>query len=31
MENKIIRKRKDIESFILILLFLLFLYTLIVP
>ncbi len=31
MENKIIRKRKDIESFILILIFLLFLYTLIVP
>ncbi|MBP7139985.1 MAG: septum formation initiator family protein [Caldisericia bacterium] len=31
MENKITRKRKDIESFILILLFLLFLYTLIVP
>ena len=31
MENKIIRQRKDIESFILILLFLLFLYTLIVP
>ncbi|HOK17691.1 MAG TPA: septum formation initiator family protein [Caldisericia bacterium] len=31
MENKISRKRREIESLILILIFLLFLYTLIVP
>jgi len=31
MENRILRKRKEIENLILILIFLLFLYTLLVP
>ncbi len=31
MENRILRKRKEIENLILLLIFLLFLYTLLVP